>query len=202
MTSSHLRHSLWKQAQVLLFGMILYVPALAIAFLDTSYFLTPELVWLQGALILGWGLNFFLWFYVLLAKVFPLWAEQGRKRWTYFALSLLGQALLVMILGAFLITLDLKIFEPQYQRQSAKSPDGRQVAYLYSQGLFCGFKVYTRPEWHWALTEKYSVERDCEALGRPRISWSPDSSAVGLVDDEGKEFSKNAKPLDLYLGPH
>jgi hypothetical protein len=67
------------------------------------------------------------------------------------------------------------------------SPDGKQVAYVYSRGLFCGFNLYVGAPGELLIhrVAEGGMARDCAAMGTPDLAWSADSAQVRIVNADG-----------------
>lgn len=191
---SALRQSILLQLRVLLWSGLFFGPALRIEALGVRRVLTPELWVVQELLIAATGLTLLAWFYLLAVKIRPLWGEFGRRRWLYFSGSVLAHAVVALGAGVTLLMVGFELFVPQYLGESKPSPDGRKVAYLYSRGFGCGYTLFVRSRWDWALTEAHKVDRDCDTIEAATIAWSADGGRVWLLNPRGGLMEGKAMP--------
>lgn len=207
------RHSLWIQTRVFFIVVALFLLALPLSLLNDYYYhsepsrlLTPELMTLQEAFLVGIGLTFPYWIYLLLKRVRPLLREKSPLfKWIYYPLSVLFQlAIILGVVAPLIFTSVGFIFGPNYLHRSKVSPDQKKVAYLYTQGLFCGYNIYIRNRWQMVATKDQDIISDCQSRGRPELFWDDESKKVRLIRPDGSEVQDRPDALrkGFDWGPH
>jgi hypothetical protein len=144
--------------------------------------LTPEWVDFKNFILILLAATQPYWIYKLIRRIRPqIQNRSARFKWIYYSASLLSQTILSTFLVAVLLANQPSfLFGPKYLRQSKASPDGKQIAYLYSQGFFCGYIIFTRPRHAWVIAQRQTIDiQDCDGK-RPRLVWSEDSQRAGV----------------------
>jgi hypothetical protein len=194
-----LRPQLW----LAVITVALAAPGLAVSLVDNQYRSTggrlmPELMWMAGASGLAIAAS------LLAAIALLVW--KGRARMTgrrplfkvlYSAASIVSQAVVAAALFGALFAANFHLFEGNYQGQKGDSPDGKRTAYLYGEGLFCGYKIFVREAGETRLVEHDSFTAACDDLpAHPRLQWSPDSLSVSVTNPDGSPIPH--KDINLF----
>jgi hypothetical protein len=97
---------------------------------------------------------------------------------------------------ALMLAAHFPLFDPTYQGQSVSSPDGRATVFLYSQGLFCGYRLYRQDGASPILHHESSVSVNCRDLPRePRLVWT---DGLHILGDNGEEVLDHPIILNLF----